>query len=76
MEYPLITIALPVYNVEKYVEQSLCSALDQSYPNLEVLVVDDRGQDKSMDIVHNVAEWHPLGGGSAGIRASEELRAW
>lgn len=58
---PLITIAMPVYNVEKYVERSLLSALGQTYENIEILVVDDKGTDNSMDIVIKLIETHPKG---------------
>ena len=57
-----ITIAIPVYNVEKYVEKSLLSALNQDFSgSYEILVVDDKGTDKSMDIVRRVIENHKKG---------------
>lgn len=49
-----VTIAIPVYNVEKYIEKSLLSALNQTYKNIEYVLVDDRGSDNSMEIVNNV----------------------
>lgn len=58
---PLITISIPVYNVEKYVERSLLSALNQTYDHLEILIVDDKGTDRSMDIVRRVVAEHPRG---------------
>lgn len=61
MNKPLITIAMPVYNVEKYVERALLSALNQSYDNLEILVIDDKGADKSMEIVSKIMSSHPKG---------------
>ena len=57
----LITVSLPVYNVEKYVEKALLSALNQTYENIEFIIVDDRGTDKSMDIVRRVLAVHPRG---------------
>lgn len=57
-----VTIAIPVYNVEKYVEKSLRSALDQKFDApFEVLIIDDRGNDRSMEIVHDIVESHPRG---------------
>ena len=50
---------MPIYNVAKYVESSLLSALNQTYPNIEFLIVDDRGTDNSMNIVKNVLTSHP-----------------
>jgi len=58
----LVTIGMPVHNVEPYVEASLLSVLNQTFDNLEVIVVDDRGKDKSMDVVRRVVATHPRGG--------------
>ena len=60
-ESPLVTIGIPVYNVEPYIEKCLLSVLNQTYQNLEILVVDDLGMDKSMDIVAEVQEKNPRG---------------
>lgn len=49
-----ISIIVPVYNVEPYVERCLLSVLNQSYENLELVIVDDCGTDNSMDIVHKI----------------------
>jgi len=56
-----VTIAIPVYNVEKYIKDSLLSALNQTYDNIEYIIVDDRGSDKSIDIVKDVLCNHPRG---------------
>ena len=46
-----VTLAMPVYNVEKYIERALLSALNQTFESIEYLVIDDKGQDESMNIV-------------------------
>jgi len=56
-----VTIAIPIYNVEKYVEKSLLSALNQSFDDYEILIVDDKGTDSSMDVVRKIKETHPRG---------------
>lgn len=56
---PLVTLAIPVYNVSKFVKASLLSALNQTYQNIEFLIVDDKSTDNSMDIVHSVVNSHP-----------------
>ena len=57
----LITLSMPIYNVEKYIERALLSALNQTYQNLEILIVDDLGHDNSMDIVYQLKSTHPRG---------------
>lgn len=44
---PLISVIVPVYNVEDYLDQCLESIVNQSYTNLEILVVDDGSTDGS-----------------------------
>lgn len=57
-----VTIGIPVYNVEKYIKDSLISALNQTYANIDYLIVNDRGQDNSMSIVRELMTKHPRGG--------------
>jgi CDP-glycerol glycerophosphotransferase len=52
---PLLSVVVPAYNVEEYVEESLASVLGQSYPELEVVVVDDGSTDGTGDIVDRIA---------------------
>lgn len=47
----VVSVVIPVYNVEQYVDECLQSVLDQTYKHLEVIVVDDCGTDASMDVV-------------------------
>lgn len=61
MNGPLVSIGIPVYNVEPYIEKCLLSALSQSYENLEILVVDDCGSDNSMAIVSGLIQTHSRG---------------
>ena len=61
MNGPLVTIGIPVYNVEPYIEKCLLSVLNQTYQNLEILVVDDLGRDKSMQIVEGLQVSHTNG---------------
>lgn len=53
-----VTIAMPVYNVAPYVEAALLSALNQTFRNIEYLIIDDKGEDGSMDIVRRVINAH------------------
>lgn len=56
-----VTIAIAVYNVEKYIEKCVDSALCQDFYDFEVLVVDDKSKDGSMAIVERMAQTHPAG---------------
>lgn len=53
-----MTIGIPVYRSEACIRQALESALFQSYPSIEFLIVDDAGNDRSMDIVRNLQAIH------------------
>ncbi len=61
MNGPLVSIGIPVYNVEPYIEKCLLSVLNQTYENLEILVVDDCGSDNSMQIVSKLQRNTPRG---------------
>ena len=51
-----ITVIIPVYNVEKYLEQCIKSVIGQTYKNLEIILVDDGSTDKSGQICDKYAE--------------------
>lgn len=49
-----ISVIMPVYNVNKYIEECLLSILNQTYKNIEVLIIDDHGTDNSILIAQEV----------------------
>lgn len=51
-EKPLVSVLLPVYNVEKYLDACIDSIEKQTYKNLEVIFVNDGSTDKSLDILN------------------------
>ena len=46
----LISIIVPIYKVEKYLNKCIESILNQTYSNLEIILIDDGSPDKSGDI--------------------------
>ncbi len=50
----LVSILLATYNAEKYIKKTLYSCLDQSYENIEILVVDDNSQDNTVKIIEEI----------------------
>lgn len=58
-ESPLVSIILPVYNVAKYLPVCLDSILAQSYPNWELIIIDDGSQDNSLVILQDYAKRDP-----------------
>ncbi|MBD1432237.1 glycosyltransferase family 2 protein [Sphingobacterium sp. DN00404] len=55
----LVSIIVPVYNVEKHVEKCVRSLLEQTYPYIEYIIVDDASPDDSMHIIRNLAVAFP-----------------
>ncbi len=52
----LVTVVLPVYNVEKYLDRCIKSVVNQTYSNLDILLVDDGSSDGSSEICDNWAK--------------------
>ncbi len=48
-----VSIIIPVFNVEKYLEECLFSAVNQDYENKEIIIVDDGSTDSSSNIIDN-----------------------
>ncbi len=79
----LISVIMPVYNVENYLSQSIESVLQQDHPHLELILIDDGSTDHSGSICdayaardHRVRVLHQQNGGAAaaknaGLRAAQ-----
>ena len=55
-DLPLVSVIVPVYNDEKYVEEALNSIFYQTYSHLEVIIIDDGSQDCSVDRIEKWME--------------------
>lgn len=56
MTYPLVTIAMPVYNDEAHLDAAIDSVLSQTYRNIEFLICDDASKDRSLEKALSYAE--------------------
>ena len=57
--YPLVSILVPVYNVETYINHCARSALEQTYDQLEFVFIDDGCSDASITVLKNVIDKYP-----------------
>ena len=71
----LLSVIVPVYNAERYLEKCVNSILNQTYDNIELLLVNDGSKDKSLTLCHKLAEsdsrirvFDKLNGGAASAR--------
>lgn len=53
---PLLTIIVPFYNVQDYLEQCISSVLAQTYRHLEVILIDDGSTDRSLEVCRKLTE--------------------
>ncbi len=75
MSKPLISVIVPVYNIEEYLERCVSSICGQTYGNLEILLIDDGSTDKSAALCDKLASqdarirvYHKKNGGSSSAR--------
>jgi glycosyltransferase involved in cell wall biosynthesis len=78
MSKPTVSIIIPCYNAEQYVAEAIQSAIDQTYPYCEIIVIDDGSTDCSLDVIKSFGEkirWEsgPNRGGCAARNRGIEL---
>lgn len=49
--YPLVSVIMPAYNGEKYIGEAIESILNQTYNNLELIIVEDKSTDNTLKII-------------------------
>ena len=81
-EKPLVSVIIPVYNVQKYLEECVESVQNQSYTNLEIVLVDDGSTDNSGELCDALATkdtrictLHKSNGGLSDARNTGMLQA-
>lgn len=52
MDFPLISIVIPVYNTAKFLDKCISSAIAQKYPNLEIVILNNGSTDNSQEIIN------------------------
>ena len=56
---PQVSVIIPAYNAEKYIEECVLSVLKQNYQNLEIIVVNDGSSDSTLSILLNMQKRFP-----------------
>lgn len=54
--YPLVSIIIPVWGVEKFIKNCIYSVINQSYKNIEIIIINDYTEDHSMEIVRSFVD--------------------
>lgn len=56
---PVVSVIVPVYNLEKYIQKCIESLIGQTYKDTEIIVIDDGSSDKSPEILSDLQSKHP-----------------
>jgi len=58
-DYPLISVVIATYNGAKFIRQQMDSIIEQTYPNIEIIIVDDNSTDETILILETYTKQYP-----------------
>lgn len=58
-EFPKVALVVPCFNEEEHAEETILNMLEQDYPNLEVIAVNDGSRDRTAEILDRLCAEHP-----------------
>ncbi|MFN8575410.1 MAG: glycosyltransferase family A protein [Candidatus Sericytochromatia bacterium] len=70
MNTPLISVIIPLFNCEKYICESIGSILNQNYPDLEIIIVNDGSTDNYLEQIENFKNIKLLSQENKGVSAA------
>lgn len=56
IQAPLVSVIVPVFNAENYIYECIESLINQTYSNLEIIIIDDGSNDKSLDVIQSFVD--------------------
>ncbi len=59
MKSPLISVIMPCYNAEAFLEETIAGVFQQTYPNIELIIVDDGSTDRSPRLLNEAQKKYP-----------------
>jgi glycosyltransferase involved in cell wall biosynthesis len=59
MDSPVVTVICLCFNQASFVEEAIESVLNQQYPNIQLIVVDDASTDRSVEVIRKIVREHP-----------------
>lgn len=70
---PKVSVIVPVYNTELYVERAIISLMEQTLDNVQFIIIDDGSKDNSLNIIQDVIARYPAREGSVTLISRENL---
>ena len=58
IDRPLVSVCIPTYNGEKYIQECLLTVINQTYNNLEIIISDDNSSDNTIDKINDLLKEH------------------